>query len=184
MKLPIMTFVCVYTGFSPLTTTILFIEVAPHTEISSIRRLSQNETDVSIYHFALWVAVTAPVERYIQKFSDWVDKEIYAYNNKHSLRTNAKVTAAKLTILTHKIAIQLHLLAESCTICSSRSRRPVRKLLDTPRTTLQRPGKVKTERKGGSDKWNCIIVSEDSCGPQSTDWYPQYDFTLLIGYLV
>jgi hypothetical protein len=40
--------------------------------------------------------------------------------------------AAKLTRLTHKIAIQLHLMAESCTTCSSRSRRPVRKLLDTP----------------------------------------------------
>jgi hypothetical protein len=39
--------------------------------------------------------------------------------------------ASKLTILTHEIAIQLHLVAESCTICSSRSRRPVRKLLDT-----------------------------------------------------
>jgi hypothetical protein len=39
---------------------------------------------------------------------------------------------AKLNILTHKIAIRLHLLAESRTICSSRSRRPVRKLLDTP----------------------------------------------------
>jgi hypothetical protein len=41
--------------------------------------------------------------------------------------------AANPTRLTHKIAIQLHLVAESCTICSSRSRRPVRKLLDTPR---------------------------------------------------
>jgi len=40
--------------------------------------------------------------------------------------------AAKLTRLTHKIAIQLHLVAESYTICSSRSRQPVRKLLDTP----------------------------------------------------
>jgi hypothetical protein len=40
--------------------------------------------------------------------------------------------AAKLTRLTHKIAIKLHLVAESCTILSSRSRRPVRKLLDTP----------------------------------------------------
>jgi hypothetical protein len=38
---------------------------------------------------------------------------------------------AELTRLTHKIAIQLHLLAESCTICSSRSRWPVRKFLDT-----------------------------------------------------
>jgi hypothetical protein len=42
------------------------------------------------------------------------------------------MAAAKLTRVTHKIAIQLHLVAESCTICSSRSRRPVPKLLDTP----------------------------------------------------
>jgi hypothetical protein len=40
--------------------------------------------------------------------------------------------ATELTRLTHKIAIQLHLVAESCTICSSRSRQPVRQLLDTP----------------------------------------------------
>jgi hypothetical protein len=40
--------------------------------------------------------------------------------------------AAKRTRLTHKIAIQLHVVAEICTICSSRFRRPVRKLLDTP----------------------------------------------------
>jgi len=39
--------------------------------------------------------------------------------------------AAKLTRLTHKVVIQLHLVAESYTICSSRSRRPVRKLMDT-----------------------------------------------------
>jgi hypothetical protein len=39
---------------------------------------------------------------------------------------------AKLPRLSHKIVIQLYLVAESCTICSSRSRRPVRKLLDTP----------------------------------------------------
>jgi hypothetical protein len=36
--------------------------------------------------------------------------------------------AAKLTRLTHKIAIQLHLVAESYTVCISRSRRPVLKL--------------------------------------------------------
>jgi len=35
---------------------------------------------------------------------------------------------AKLASLIHKTAIQLHLVAESCIICSSRSRRPVRKL--------------------------------------------------------
>jgi len=40
--------------------------------------------------------------------------------------------AAKLTRLTHKIVIQLHPVAESCIICSFRSRRRVRKLLDTP----------------------------------------------------
>jgi hypothetical protein len=44
--------------------------------------------------------------------------------------------AAKLTILTHKIAIQLHLVAESCTICNSRFRRPVQKLLDTLYTKI------------------------------------------------
>jgi len=38
---------------------------------------------------------------------------------------------ANLTRITHKIAIQLHLVAEICTISSSSSRRPVRKLLDT-----------------------------------------------------
>jgi len=48
------------------------------------------------------------------------------------LRSNTKVSAAKLTRLTHKIAIQLLLGAESCAICSSRSRRPVQKLLDSP----------------------------------------------------
>jgi hypothetical protein len=37
--------------------------------------------------------------------------------------------AAKLTRLIHKIPIQLHLVREGCTICSSRSRR---KFLDTP----------------------------------------------------
>jgi len=38
--------------------------------------------------------------------------------------------AAKLTRLTHKIAIQLQLVAESSTVCSSHSRPSVRKLLD------------------------------------------------------
>jgi hypothetical protein len=42
-----------------------------------------------------------------------------------------RVLVAKLTRLIHKIAIQLHPVAESWTICSSRSRRPFRILLDT-----------------------------------------------------
>jgi len=37
--------------------------------------------------------------------------------------------AAKLTRLTHRMALQLHLMVESCTVCSSLSRRSVRKLL-------------------------------------------------------
>jgi hypothetical protein len=40
--------------------------------------------------------------------------------------------AVKLARLIHKIAVQLHLVTESCIICSYRSRRPVRKLLGTP----------------------------------------------------
>jgi hypothetical protein len=40
--------------------------------------------------------------------------------------------AAKLTRLIHKIAIQFYLVAESYTICSSRSSRAVLNLLDTP----------------------------------------------------
>jgi hypothetical protein len=33
---------------------------------------------------------TISLQGYIQKLPDWVDKEIYAYNNKHSLRSNTK----------------------------------------------------------------------------------------------
>jgi hypothetical protein len=31
----------------------------------------------------------------IQKFPDWVDNEIYVYNNKHSLRSNTKCYGGK-----------------------------------------------------------------------------------------
>jgi hypothetical protein len=46
--------------------------------------------------------------------------------------------AAKFTRLTHKIAIQLRIVADSCSICSSHSRRPVRKLLYTLSYTERR----------------------------------------------
>jgi hypothetical protein len=62
----------------------------------------------------------------IQKFPDWNDNEIDT-----RWEATQSVTAAKLTRLTHKIATRLHLVAESCTIRNSSSRRPVRKLLDT-----------------------------------------------------
>jgi len=59
---------------------------------------------------------------------------------------------AKLTRLTHRIAIQLHLVAESCTICSSYSRWPVQKLLDTPFYV-----------EGTSVNWNNPSGQSDSC---------------------
>jgi hypothetical protein len=57
-----------------------------------------------------------------QKFPDWVDNEITKINTRWE--ATQRVMAAKLTRLAHKIAIQLHLVAGSCTICSSRCRRP------------------------------------------------------------
>jgi len=41
--------------------------------------------------------------------------------------------------MTHKTVIQLHVVAESWTICSSYSRQPVWKLLDTPSYILSPP---------------------------------------------
>jgi hypothetical protein len=35
-------------------------------------------------------AFTCTIWGYIQKFPDWVNNEIYAYNNKNSLRSNTK----------------------------------------------------------------------------------------------
>jgi hypothetical protein len=66
--------------------------------------------------------------------------------------------ATKLTRLTHKIPIQLHLVAESCSICSSSSRRPVRKLLDTPSwsVTCTEPCYSHGENQ---DQWNFPPVS-------------------------
>jgi hypothetical protein len=49
-----------------------------------------------------------------------------------------RAMAAKFTRLAHKIAVQLQLVAESCNICSSRSRRLLRKLLDTHSYLLSR----------------------------------------------
>jgi hypothetical protein len=68
----------------------------------------------------------------IQKLPDWVDNEVYAYNNNTRWEATQRIMAAELTRLTHKIAIQLHLVAKSCTI---HSRRPVRKIWIHPRST-------------------------------------------------
>jgi hypothetical protein len=77
--------------------------------------------------------------------------------------------AAKLTRLTHKIAIQLHLVAESCTICTTRSRRPVRKLLDTPSyasVTAMRDAPTRTQmRTQFTPPESCLRLGNnaDSC---------------------
>jgi hypothetical protein len=59
----------------------------------------------------------------IRKFSDWVDNEMYAYLW-YYWKATQRVMAANLTRVSHKIAIQLHLVEESCAVCISRSRRP------------------------------------------------------------
>jgi hypothetical protein len=69
--------------------------------------------------------------------------------------------AAKLTRMTHKIAIQLHLAAESCTVSSSRSRWPVRKLLNTPsHATLEVFTAMKIQSHGllGCDTLNMLAA--------------------------
>jgi hypothetical protein len=96
----------------------------------------------------------------IQKFPDWVDNEITTINT--CWEATQRAMAAKLTRLIHKIAIQLDLVAESCTICSSRPRRPVRELLDTPSYKLcWSSGGLITE---GRDVTNSESV------PFVTDW--------------
>jgi hypothetical protein len=85
-------------------------------------------TSETLVHGVTTQKTTTWIRGCIQKFPDWVDNEITINT---PWEATQRVMAAKLTRLTHKIAIQLLLLAEGCTICTSRSRRPVRKLLDT-----------------------------------------------------
>jgi hypothetical protein len=68
------------------------------------------------------------IRRCIQKFPDWVDNEITTT----LVEKQHKGLWRQDPLAWLKIAIQLHLVAESCTICSSHSRRSVWKLLDTP----------------------------------------------------
>jgi hypothetical protein len=69
----------------------------------------------------------------IQKFPDWVDKEICMLTfGITRWEATESVMAEKFTRLTHKIAIQLPLVAKSITGCISRYTRPVWKFLDTP----------------------------------------------------
>jgi hypothetical protein len=77
----------------------------------------------------------------IQKFPDEVDYEIYVYLWYYSLRSNSKGRGGK-THYTDSQNSDTTAMAESCTICSARSRRPVRKLLDTPSYSIFRHPQV------------------------------------------
>jgi len=68
--------------------------------------------------------------------------------------------AAKLTRLTYRIAIQLYIVAESCTICSSCPRQPVRKLLDT---SLYKERVCHHKRWVNWVKWWCIQIQAKKC---------------------
>jgi hypothetical protein len=66
-----------------------------------------------------------------------------------------RVMAVKLTRLTHKMMTQLHLVAENCTIRSSRSKRPDRKLLDTHSRTRTRT-RARVCVRHGIMLFNCL----------------------------
>jgi hypothetical protein len=92
------------------------------------KRKSVTEKNWIRYQFfchTLWTIVKYEYMRVYPKVSGLSLNEI---NNRWE--ATQVITAAKLTRLTHKIAIKLHLVAQSCIICSSCSRRPVRKPLE------------------------------------------------------
>jgi hypothetical protein len=62
------------------------------------------------------------------------------------LEATQRVMAATITRLTHKVAIQLHLVAESCTICSSGSRGQSGNFWIHPRMSLKLGGGQTYER--------------------------------------
>jgi hypothetical protein len=93
------------------------------------------------------------IRRCIQKFPDWSITKYTLTTINTRWEATERVMAAKLNRLTHKIVMQLHLVAKSCIICSSRSRRPVRKLLYTPsyiRVRNVRSPPTDCPREGGS----------------------------------
>jgi hypothetical protein len=72
---------------------------------------------------------------------------------------------AKLTILAHKTVIQLHLVAESCTICSSRSGRPANESFENLEkfkhlgTTLTKQNDIHDEIKSRLNSGNACCHS-------------------------
>jgi hypothetical protein len=62
----------------------------------------------------------------IQNFPDWVNYEIYAYNNKRSLKSNTKGYGGQTRYNDSQSSDTVAPSGRSCNICSSRSSRPVR----------------------------------------------------------
>jgi hypothetical protein len=94
----------------------------------------------------------------IQKFPDCVVMKYKLTSTNTHWEATKRVMAAKLTRLTHKIAIQLHLVAERCIIRSSRSKRPVRKLFDTPAYVLS-ASRHRTRYYGASDYYQLYTMN-------------------------
>jgi hypothetical protein len=93
---------------------------------------------------------------YIQNFrSEFITKYTLTTINTR-WEAAQRVMAAKFTRLTHKIAIKLQLVAESCTICCSRSRRSVRKLLDIPFYAVLRLSPL------SRSTWHCFCHKNES----------------------
>jgi hypothetical protein len=93
----------------------------------------------STYHLNCILYTYSHVRGSIETFPDWIDNEITINTRWEATQ---RVMEAKLTILTHRIAIQPHLVAESYAVCSFPCRRTVRKLLDTPSYTSQHRNRV------------------------------------------
>jgi hypothetical protein len=102
---------------------------ADHPPPSSFEVNEWRYTSTPQYAFTAWCSAEARGQLYLYVGGSFRTESITKHaSNTHSLRSNTTGYGDK----THQIAIQLHLVAESCTVCSSRSRWPVRKLLDAP----------------------------------------------------
>jgi hypothetical protein len=113
---------------------ITVLTTAHHRPYSEPVESSQNLHTLSASGFLRWSLLTSNVlyGGVSKSFrTESITKYTLATINTRREATQ-RVMAAEFTRLTDKIAIQLHLMAESYTICSSRSRRPIWKLLDTP----------------------------------------------------
>jgi hypothetical protein len=71
----------------------------PHGVSYTVAATVNEKQSVSVKSMVIRLFCTSPLQyESIQKFPDWVDNEMYAYNNKHSFRSNTKGYGGK----THK----------------------------------------------------------------------------------